>query len=97
MHDSKGPFESVNQRTKGPVSTSPVVLVKKKGSAKYSQRKQSGVLTMQSSSVGGGRAGANLAPTQIGSTLVQLAQNTLNQGYQAPPSQSHVVPMTVFG
>ena len=41
LQDSKSPFKSVNEKHKSTIHGSPVVLVKKKGSAKYSQRKSS--------------------------------------------------------
>ena len=36
LQDSSSPFKSVNEKNKSLVNASPVVLVKKKGSAKYS-------------------------------------------------------------
>ena len=46
LQDSSSPFKSVNGKNKNLVNASPVVLVKKKGSAKYSQRKSSNVASV---------------------------------------------------
>ena len=67
------------------VNQSPVVLVKKKGSAKDSQRRQITQSTNARTSATGNRGEVNIVPTQIGGALVQMAaQGALNNGYNAP-------------